>query len=250
MSTLELFWPEKRSYLKLWSWTTETDTDYVAHIIKSIANGGRDHSLRVLTARIGAHKTDMTIPKSNRDEKTLPAIVKMAQTPEQIATLEREAAMYRVLKKVQGRAVPKIYGHFRGRVDGKEIQCLLMQYGKPPFMGDRDYIGRYNMDAIYAIHASGIVHGDLLDERHMIESRNTIMVVDLSTATTHRCMHGQKVMGRDGVCRIAKCPEVAALEEKYGSYYDLWISAGGGHGLLSPCFENARSPTVEMTLLW
>ncbi|KAJ7061986.1 hypothetical protein C8F01DRAFT_1024100 [Mycena amicta] len=224
MSTLELIWDSEptRGRYKLWSWTTGTNTHYVARVIRKLrvvgGDGTRTHASQLFSARIGAHDTPMVIPESNRDERCAGAVVKMAYTPDELVNLEQEASMYEALRKVQGLAVPKVYGHFRGRVNGKEIACLVMQYCQPPYLGDPDYKGRYIMDAAYSIHAHGVAHGDLLNGRHIVPHNRWMMFVDLSKATSHRCVHGQKVLGRDGVLRMGSCSELVALEQLYGRY--------------------------------
>nr|GAT52013.1 predicted protein [Mycena chlorophos] len=226
MSTLHLIWPEEKIDYKLWSWTLPTTTHYVAHITRRMP--GKHASQALLTARLGAHNNNnnpteiyMPIPRHNGDERCPPAVVKMALDEEEIANLEHESAMYEVLGREQGRSVPRVFGHFRGRVDGREIACLLMEYCVPPFLGHRDDIGKFIMGSAYAIHARGVVHGNLQnDHHHIVPHPCGMMLLDLSTAQPHRCLHGRQleVADRNGRYVVGVCPELAALERKYGCY--------------------------------
>jgi hypothetical protein len=120
MSTLELIWDAQKRY-KLWSWTNGS-VHYVAHFIRRLE--GRDN---VCTVRIGERGTPRE-PRGNRDESAAVGIVKLAFTPAESDALEREAQCYARMQKLQGVAVPRCWGHFRGKVAGAEMSCLVIDY--------------------------------------------------------------------------------------------------------------------------
>ncbi|KAJ7198869.1 hypothetical protein GGX14DRAFT_469200 [Mycena pura] len=210
MSTLELIWDAHTRY-KLWSWTNGS-THYVAHVIRRL--NGRPH---IFTVRIGARGT-ATVPTSNTDECASVAVVKMASTPEAAEALAREAQVYAQLAGVQGIAVPRCFGHFHGRVGGKEVVCLVLEYcaGFPGEQMQDPH--RQIMFSAYALHAQGIMHGDLLSGRHFVKSGRAMMILDFAAAVPHHCLHGKRVLGPDGRPGRGVCPELAALEQSYGVY--------------------------------
>ncbi|KAJ7449243.1 hypothetical protein FB451DRAFT_1102770 [Mycena latifolia] len=208
MSTLELIWDAHKSY-KLWSWTSGS-VHYVARFIRRL--DGKDN---VCTVRIGERGTPFA-PKSNTDENAGVAVVKLAATPEGSEALAREAQCYALLAKLQGSAVPRCLGHFRSKVAGSEMSCLVLDYctGVPGEQMRDPY--RKIMDAAYAVHASGVMHGDLLDGRHFVRGGRRMMLVDFGAAVPHHCTHGMQVRGPDGRRQVGVCPELAALERIYG----------------------------------
>lgn len=120
MSTLELIWDAQTSY-KLWSWTNGS-VHYVARFIRRL--DGRNN---ICTVRIASG--EQRAPRSNTDEDAAVAVVKLAWTREGADALEREAQFYRVqMEGVQGRAVPRCLGHFRSKVAGAEMSCLVLDY--------------------------------------------------------------------------------------------------------------------------
>jgi len=65
--------------------------------------------------------------------------LKIARSDRDLEDLEKERSFYqRELKPLQGRAVPRLLGFFRGQSDGTKIACMLMEYcqGDAVFFGD------------------------------------------------------------------------------------------------------------------
>ncbi|KAJ7078507.1 hypothetical protein C8R44DRAFT_96873 [Mycena epipterygia] len=208
MSTLELIWDAHTSY-KLWSWTNGT-VHYVARFIRRL-----DGKSNICTVRIG-ERGSHSAPTSNTDDNAAVAVVKMAFTPEGSDALAREAQFYTQLHDIQGSAVPRCLGHFRSKVSGSEMSCLVLDYctGVPGEPMHDPYLKI--MSAAYAMHASGVMHGDLLHGRHFVKSGRRMMIVDFSAAVPHHCAHGREVRGPDGRRQIGSCPELSALERVYG----------------------------------
>jgi hypothetical protein len=116
MATLQLIWAHRRTY-NLWSWSLGK-IHQTARIIKCIKNN-------VYTAHIGPR--DM--------EATETIIVKAALGPDEMILLNREAEFYsNELKHLQGTVVPKCFGLFRGKINGLDFGCLLLEYcsGRTP----------------------------------------------------------------------------------------------------------------------
>ncbi|KAJ7083611.1 hypothetical protein B0H15DRAFT_784633 [Mycena belliarum] len=211
MSTLELIWDAQTSY-KLWSWTAGT-AHHVAHVIRRLP-----HHPHLCTVRIG--ERGAAAPRSNTDVRAGLALVKLAHTAQGADALAREAAWY---ARLQGDdegaavlAVPRCLGLFRSKRAGAEVACLVLEYctGEP---GDpmRDP-HREIMAAAYAVHAAGVLHGDLLDGRHFVRRGRQMALVDFAAAVPHRCTHGARVRGPDGRVQVGVCKELAALERVYG----------------------------------
>ncbi|KAF8218192.1 hypothetical protein K438DRAFT_1796482 [Mycena galopus ATCC 62051] len=209
MSTLELIYAEKGKRYKLWSWTNGS-VHYVAHFIRRLQ--GREN---VCTVRIGERDN---APRSNRDEDAAVGIVKLAFTPEASDALEREARCYVQMQALQGVAVPRCLGHFRSKVAGAEMSCLVLDYcaGVPGEQMQDPH--RKIMAAAYALHNQNIMHGDLLDGRHFVKSERRMFVVDFAAAVPHKCVHGRLIYGPDGHRTIGVCPELEALERIHGAY--------------------------------
>jgi hypothetical protein len=120
MSTLELIWDAQKTY-KLWSWTSGS-VHYVARFIRRL--DGRNN---LCTVRIG-ERGSSSAPRSNTDENAGVAVIKLAFTPEGSQALAREAQFYAQMLNVQGSAVPRCLGHFRSKVAGSEMSCLVLDY--------------------------------------------------------------------------------------------------------------------------
>ncbi|KAJ6629302.1 hypothetical protein B0H10DRAFT_1776582 [Mycena sp. CBHHK59/15] len=206
MSTLELIWDAQTTY-NFWSWTNGK-AHYTARFIRRLS--GKNN---ICTVRIGARGS---APRSNMDESADVAIVKMAFTPKTVEALAREAQFYEKLRDLQGAIIPRCLGHFRSKVAGTDMACLVLDYcvGMP---GEkmRD-LNRKAMCAAYALHSSGVMHGDLLDGRHYVTSGRDMMIVDFTAAVHHQCIHGIPVHGPDGRPHLGVCPELKALENMYG----------------------------------
>ncbi|KAJ6551712.1 hypothetical protein B0H19DRAFT_177009 [Mycena capillaripes] len=209
MSTLELIWDTHKSY-KLWSWTNGS-AHYVAHFIRRL--GGRNN---LCTVRIG-ERGSVRAPTSNVDQNADVGVIKLAFSAEASDALEREARCYAQMAGIQGVAVPRCLGHFRSKVKGVEMSCLVLDYcvGVP---GEQmhDSNGKI-LSAAYALHAQEVMHGDLLDGRHFVKSERRMLIVDFAAAVPHKCVHGKHIYGPDGRRLIGVCPELSALERIYGA---------------------------------
>jgi hypothetical protein len=120
MSTLELVWDAHKTY-KLWSWTNGS-VHYIAHFIRRL-----DGKPNICTVRIG-ERGSPSAPRSNVDQNAAVGVVKLAFTREASETLEREAQCYAQMQSIQGVAVPRCLGHFRSKVAGLEMSCLVLDY--------------------------------------------------------------------------------------------------------------------------
>ncbi|KAJ6536020.1 hypothetical protein DFH09DRAFT_1091570 [Mycena vulgaris] len=210
MSTLELIWDAPHKSYKLWSWTSGAPVHYIARVIRRL-----DRHPNLCTVRIGERGAP-NAPASNTDQNADVAIVKLAFAPEGADALAREAQFYAQLQGLQGGAVPVCRGHFRGKVGGAEVACLVLDYcAGAPGESLRDPYRRI-MAAAYAVHAAGVMHGDLMDGRHFVRSGRRMAIVDFAAAVVHQCTHGMQVRGPDGRRQVGVCPELAALERVYG----------------------------------
>ncbi|KAJ7661253.1 hypothetical protein B0H17DRAFT_1144690 [Mycena rosella] len=196
MSTLELIWDTKTTY-ELWSWTNGA-THYTAQLVRRIKKD-------VYTVRIGAR---------GREPSDVVAL-KIARGAEDVEDMGREAAFYeQQLKGLQGTVVPKCYGFYTASVHGTPLGCLLLEYcsGPPERIPD---LNRKVLRAAYALHAAGVLHGDL-DAHHFVAMGRDLRIVDFSVAVPHQCVSGlarrAEGHGRHHVCG---CQELAVLESTY-----------------------------------
>ncbi|KAI0375432.1 hypothetical protein BV20DRAFT_933752 [Pilatotrama ljubarskyi] len=122
-----------------------------------------------------------------------------------ISALRWEASMYAgPLKDLQGKVVPFFYGFFTGRVDGREVGCIVLEwcpvnewvtFGKPT-----PEELRQRMDAVRLLHRAGVKHGQLFhrhdslrisDGRHFLRAPDgTIRIVGFQRARVHECAGG------------------------------------------------------------
>lgn len=122
MATLQLIWDSQHTY-DLWSWSIG-NVHQTARIIRRIKN-------RVYSAHVGPRgmePTQMIIIKTGRGEGEMPQ-------------LNREAELYdNELRYLQGTVVPKTFGFFRGKVDGVDLACLLLEYcSGPPLVNPGEF---------------------------------------------------------------------------------------------------------------
>ncbi|KAJ6535938.1 hypothetical protein DFH09DRAFT_1402171 [Mycena vulgaris] len=200
MSTLELIWDRKTTY-ELWSWNNG-NIHYTAQLVRRIKKD-------VYTVRIGARGM----------EPTDVVALKIARGKEAVDDMEREAGFYeQQLKGLQGTVVPKCYGFYATKVNGTSLGCLLLEYcsGPPERIPD---LNRKVLRASYALHAAGVLHGDLLDGHHFIPMGRDLRIIDFSVAVPHQCVSGlaRRAEGH-GHHHLCACQELAVLESTYSSF--------------------------------
>ncbi|KAJ7242992.1 hypothetical protein C8J57DRAFT_1084107 [Mycena rebaudengoi] len=201
MSTLELIWDATTTY-NLWSWT-DGKAHHTARLVRQIKN-------TVFIAHIGPHGA----------EPAQVVALKIAHGAEAVEELEREAGFYaNQLKPLQGVVVPKCYGFYRAKINRTPLACLILEYcAGVPGEKLRD-INRKAMRAAYAVHAAGVLHGDLLNGHHFVHMGRDLRIIDFTVAVSHQCIHdiSRRAHGH-GHHRQCGCPELAGLEEAYGRH--------------------------------
>ncbi|KAJ7471278.1 hypothetical protein B0H11DRAFT_2283308 [Mycena galericulata] len=196
MSTLELVWDTQTTY-QLWSWNNG-NIHYTAQLVRRIKSN-------VYAFRIG--------PRGMEPTETI--AIKVVRGKEEIAEMERETGFYEnQLKGLQGTVVPKCYGFYTAKVNGTPLGCLLLEYCSGPPNVDR---ACSNMRAAYALHAAGVLHGDLSDGHHFVSMGRETRIVDFTVAVPHQCVPGlaKRAEGHDRH-RPCGCQELAVLESAYG----------------------------------
>lgn len=109
MATLQLIW-EGRSY-DMWSWTMGK-VNQSARTMRRIRNN-------VYLSHIG--------PRGSQPTEVV--ITKMARGSEEVYALNREVEFYtKYLRPLQGKIVPRFLGFFKGRDDGVELGCMILEY--------------------------------------------------------------------------------------------------------------------------
>ena len=109
MATLQLVW-DGRGY-DMWSWTMG-EIHHAARTMRKVRNN-------VYLAHFG--------PRGAQPNQVV--IAKMARGPEEMHALTREAEFYmNELRSLQGTAVPRLLGSFRGRERGVELGCLILEH--------------------------------------------------------------------------------------------------------------------------
>ncbi|KAJ7856708.1 hypothetical protein B0H14DRAFT_2156887, partial [Mycena olivaceomarginata] len=145
--------------------------------------------------------------------------LKLVRGKEALEEMEREASFYQnQLKDLQGTVVPKCYGFYTAKVGGTPIGCLLLEYcsGPPVDIVRRQEVRYKSMQAAYALHRAGVLHGDLVDGRHFVSMGHDIRIIDFAVAVPHKCVSGlSKRAAGHGRQHTCGCPELATLESTY-----------------------------------
>jgi hypothetical protein len=117
MATLELVWDRQHTYT-FWSWSTE-HVHQTARVVRRLKG-------HVYAAHIG--------PRGMEPEQLI--ALKIARG-EELPELEREVEFYdNELRGLQGSVVPRCFGSFKGKVDGIDVACLLMEFCSGPPVRD------------------------------------------------------------------------------------------------------------------
>ncbi|KAE9409162.1 hypothetical protein BT96DRAFT_872549 [Gymnopus androsaceus JB14] len=215
MTTLQLILNHNQTY-DLWSWESHPVVHQTARLTKqSLSSRG---SVRV--ALLG--------PRG--EEPKLTAIVKMAQGRNQVTALEKEYRVYtHKLKHLQGSVVPHCYGLFKGKINGEDFACLLLEYCRSPLnftLADRN---REVMLAVCKLHQAGILHGSLDDAHHIVGAGTGIRIVDFSDVLEdHHCVGAIPLLTHPNAVVASRngCPELVLVEKIYG-IVDLLASHRG-----------------------
>lgn len=110
MATLKLRWDRFHSYT-LWSWSAGSQHK-TAEVVKRISS-------TIHTARLG--------PRLEAPSEVV--IIKLARGEAAFEKLAREADIYtNELRHLQGTVVPKFYGFYKGKVDGIDLGCMILEY--------------------------------------------------------------------------------------------------------------------------
>ncbi|KAF9267006.1 hypothetical protein L218DRAFT_920703 [Marasmius fiardii PR-910] len=224
MSTLDITF-DHHQVETLWKWSTgnprfiSTTTlddnqqlNYTARIVKhkihtsrSKSNSGITLSTAYLTPR-----PQLQVPSA--PQAPIPVVLKIATGSEQITLLQREASFYEnELFHLQGSVVPRYYGLYRGKLlnfspppqstiarsyrEPPTSACMILEYcsghGSIPLSPGE--LRRRTMIATQKLHQAGVVHGDLLNHRHVLDlgyngNKGGVRIVDFSMAHRHhRC---------------------------------------------------------------
>ncbi|KAI5120584.1 hypothetical protein M0805_002534 [Coniferiporia weirii] len=145
--------------------------------------------------------------------------VKWAFTPERVAALRREVGFYvRELSRLQGTVVPHLIGFYESINPDENFAVTIFEhcYGFIP-SDNAEYHRRY-MGAACALHAAGVMHGQLglsytpgrpSIDRHVFSDRNgKARIVDFTHAISHRCRGEQLYSGGER----ERCAELTRLE--------------------------------------
>ncbi|KAJ6460946.1 hypothetical protein C8R45DRAFT_1080980 [Mycena sanguinolenta] len=204
MSTLEFIGWDASGKIgcnyKLWAWNNGT-AHYVARLVRCI-------SKKVYLVRFGVRGM----------EPCDVIVLKMAHGKEEVEEMEREAGFYNdQLKHLQGTVVPSCFGFYTTKVHGKPVSCLLLEYcSGPPLEGKRGVqeFKWKSMQAAYALHKAGVLHGDLDDWHHFVPMGLDVRIVDFSVSVAHHCVSGlsKRAAGYDHFRHLCACPELGSLE--------------------------------------
>ncbi|KAJ7084049.1 hypothetical protein B0H15DRAFT_784534 [Mycena belliarum] len=100
--------------------------------------------------------------------------------------LLHEAAMYRHLRPLQGRTVPRVYGLFACRT----FTVLVLAHcgARVAQIGDFSEGQRAALyESLWSVHRWGVVHGDLRTENIVVSGDGTPTLIDFSHAGSHQC---------------------------------------------------------------
>ncbi|KAG7085442.1 hypothetical protein E1B28_003003 [Marasmius oreades] len=212
MSTLDIVFNHRVE--TLWKWSTgnsrftiaDDNQHYIARILKhDINNTSRSNGITLSTAYLTPRM------ECQLSSTPLPVVLKIATGSEHISLLQREASFYEdELHHLQGCVVPKYYGLYRGklgsssprshRLDCRDAAsaCMILEYcsGHGSFPLSSGDFRRRALIATQRLHQAGVVHGDLLNNRHILDlgyngDKGGVRIVDFSMARRHhRCPQG------------------------------------------------------------
>ncbi|KAJ7792379.1 hypothetical protein B0H14DRAFT_3563568 [Mycena olivaceomarginata] len=131
-------------------------------------------------------------------------------------------------KDLQGTVVPKCYGFYTAKVGRNThrlppARVLLLAHRWTSFAGRKS--GAYkSMQAAYALHRAGVLHGDLVDGRHFVSMGHDIRIIDFAVAVPHKCVSGlSKRAAGHGRQHTCGCPELANPREHLCSSVEIRV---------------------------
>ncbi|KAF4573287.1 hypothetical protein EYR36_007798 [Pleurotus pulmonarius] len=155
-----------------------------------------------------------------------PLAIKFARVGYEVETLQKEIRFYDTsLKKLQGVVVPKVFGGYRGRVDGEDVAVFIMEYCQTVEEPDAREFNRKVMLAACQLHAAGVMHRNLLASHHIISTVKGLRFVDFSDGIMHMCPGANpQVQSTGRGHQPSGCFELDVLEQTYGQYSDAGIT--------------------------
>ncbi|KAG9222429.1 hypothetical protein CCMSSC00406_0002764 [Pleurotus cornucopiae] len=155
-----------------------------------------------------------------------PLAIKFARDAYEVDTLQKEIHFYdKSLKTLQGVVVPKVFGGYRGRVDGADMAVFIMECCQSVEEPDAREFNRKVMLAACKLHAAGVMHRNLLASHHIISTVKGLRFVDFSDGIMHMCPGANpqvQSVGRGN--QPSGCFELDVLEQTYGQYSDAGIT--------------------------
>ena len=202
-------------------------------------------------------KTVLLAQLSDSGENTPPVVIKFAWFGQAFEELQHEAEAYERLEALQGKYIPRLFGHFQGETNWGTAQCIVMSYaGKhiddgarslsragrsaptssSPFCSYTDRISRLLRRSIYealrAIHAAGyILCGNII---HGITPNNIVF--------SEESQRGVLIGFSDMKQHNSPCP-YASLEDSSG--LELMRYTVRPRGTLPGCFQINKFLSTE-----
>ncbi|KAJ4485695.1 hypothetical protein J3R30DRAFT_3283749 [Lentinula aciculospora] len=204
MSTLQLIYDHK--IYELWSWESQQNVHQTAQVIK-----------KPLTTR-GNIRIAYLGPRDANDPESL-VIIKLARDNE-VKVLEREYRVYMDnLRHLQGSVVPICYGFYRGKAQGEDFACMLLEYCRGTVTYSIQERNHQIMLGVCKLHQAGILHGTLDDMHHILCSNIGIRIIDFSEVIqNHRCVGATPLLTHPSSVAASRngCPELVLMEKIYG----------------------------------
>ncbi|KAJ8586476.1 hypothetical protein M405DRAFT_843850 [Rhizopogon salebrosus TDB-379] len=146
------------------------------------------HALVTLTSEIGHGATGnvhggFLEVNDGRTPISLSIVTKIAFSPEEIQQLEHETCVYRILESA-GTRVPRIYGLFREHYDAGDAAALIMSYDGISIEKSNSPVTEEQIESFLttskAIHAAGILHGDIDARNLLINDAGETTIIDFA----------------------------------------------------------------------
>ncbi|CCL98100.1 uncharacterized protein FIBRA_00094 [Fibroporia radiculosa] len=203
----------------------------LTHIRPGRGNGSRPHPTRGKRAEHAVYRAHLQVVHDMDDgpnERPIEVALKWATGKQHIDRLRWEASMYEnELRHLQQRVVPDFYGFFQATLDGVDVACLVLEYCGGVPTRDTCELGRQRMEAAIQLHRAGIVHGDLVDNKHFLAASrdDSLRIIDFSRATIHSCPTRTRTSLLAYLHEHARklpspCAELALLEQTSGPDFD------------------------------
>ncbi|KAL4259586.1 hypothetical protein AB1N83_009474 [Pleurotus pulmonarius] len=188
-----------------------------------------DLKVRVSHKDTTVYRGMLTLPDS---EEPVAVVVKTDFFAETMRPrdFEREADMYENhLWDLQDKAIPRCYGLFQSKEDGKISSFLVLRDCGNPIVEPRNLTKSFKskvINAVYCIHFLGFTHGDISYDNIIIDKDGRPFIIDLQSAKPHVCGVKERLLiGEES--RDVGCAEMMQCAALIRAWADVYVKLEG-----------------------